>query len=72
MPKQKMSDKDLDGIVEKLSTLVANQSEWATKLSQNEFINELSYDYNCVGPQRLYLHPLCCIINNNQNVFVYV
>jgi hypothetical protein len=67
-----MSDKDLDGIVEKMGTLVANQSERVIELSQNEFINELSCDYNCVSPQHLCLHPLCCTIDSNQNVFVIV
>ncbi len=46
MPKQKMSAKDLNGFIDEMGTLVDNQSEGATKPSQNEFINELSY----VGP----------------------
>jgi hypothetical protein len=45
-----MSGEDLDGIIDKVGTLVTNQSERATKPSQNEFINEFSYGYNCVGP----------------------
>ncbi len=45
-----MSGKDIDGFIDNIGTLVANQREKATKLGQNEFINELSYDYNHVGP----------------------
>jgi hypothetical protein len=46
---KKESGNDLDGFIDKMSTLVANQSERATKLGENEFINELSYDYSYVG-----------------------
>jgi hypothetical protein len=67
-----MSGKDLDGLIDKMGTLVINQSEGATKPSENEFINELSYDCNYVGPSCLFLHPFGCIINSNQNVFVVV
>jgi len=42
--KQKMIGKDLDGIIDKMGILVANQNERATTPSQNEFINELNYD----------------------------
>ncbi len=45
-----MSGKDLDGFIDKIGTLVTNQSEKATKHGQNEFINELSYDYSHVSP----------------------
>ncbi len=45
-----MSGKDLDGIFDKMGNLVVDQSEGATKPSQNEFINELNYDYSHVGP----------------------
>ncbi len=45
-----MSGKDLDGLIDKIGTLVTPQNEKATKLGQNEFINELNYDYICVGP----------------------
>jgi hypothetical protein len=45
-----MSGKDLNGIIDKMGTLVINQIERATKPSQNEFINELNYDYSHVGP----------------------
>ncbi len=45
-----MNGKDLDGFIDKMDTLVANQSERATKPNQNEFINELSCDCNCIGP----------------------
>jgi hypothetical protein len=31
VPKQKMSDKDLDGLIDKIGTLVINQSEKAIK-----------------------------------------
>jgi hypothetical protein len=34
----------------KMGTLVANQSEKATKPNQNDYINELTYDYNHIGP----------------------
>jgi hypothetical protein len=72
VPKQKMSDEDFDGVIEKIGTLVIDQSEHATKLNQNEFINELSCDCSCVGPRHLGLHPLCCIIDSNQNVILIV
>jgi hypothetical protein len=45
-----MNGKDLNGIIDKMDTLVANQSENLTELGQNEFINGLSYDYNHVSP----------------------
>jgi hypothetical protein len=45
-----MSGKDLDGLIDKMGTLVTNQSERATKPDQNDFINELNYDYNHIGP----------------------
>jgi hypothetical protein len=38
-----MNGKDLNGIVDNMGTLVVDQSE-------NEFINELSYDCSHVGP----------------------
>ncbi len=44
-----MGGKDFDGFIDKMGTLVVNQSERATKPSQDEFINEMNYDYNCVG-----------------------
>jgi hypothetical protein len=44
--KQKMNGKNFDGFIDKMGTLVANQSERATELSQNE----LSCDYSYVGP----------------------
>jgi hypothetical protein len=40
-----MSGKEFDGLINKMGTLVANQSERATKPNQNDFINELIYDY---------------------------
>ncbi len=49
MPKQKMNGKDPNGIINKMGTLVINQSERATKLSQNEFIHELNCDFSLVG-----------------------
>jgi len=45
-----MTVKDFDGFIDKMGTLVANQSERATELGQNEFINELNYHYNYVDP----------------------
>jgi len=45
-----MSGKDLDGFIDKMGTLVTNQSERATEPDQNDFINELNYDYNHIGP----------------------
>jgi hypothetical protein len=45
-----MNGKDFDGLIDKMGTLVANQNERAIELGQNEFINELSYDYSYVGP----------------------
>jgi hypothetical protein len=65
-----MSCKDFDGLIDKMGTLVANQSERTTKPNQNDFINELSYDYNLIDPQCLCLHSFRYIIDNNQNVFV--
>jgi hypothetical protein len=44
-----MNGKDLNGIVDNMGTLVIDQSEW-TEPSENEFINELSYDCSHVGP----------------------
>jgi hypothetical protein len=44
-----MNGKDLDDLIDKMGTLVTNQSERATKLGQNEFTNELSYDYSHVA-----------------------
>jgi hypothetical protein len=44
-----MNGKDINGIIDKMGTLVANQNEKATKPSHNEFINELSNDYICVS-----------------------
>jgi hypothetical protein len=48
--KQKMSGKDLNDLIDKMGTLVVNQSERATKSNQNDFINELTYDYNHISP----------------------
>jgi hypothetical protein len=48
--KQKMSGKDLHGLIDNMGTLVANQNDTATEPNQNEFINELNYDYNHIGP----------------------
>ncbi len=45
-----MSGKDIDGLIDKMGTLVANQNEGAIEPGQNEFINGLSCDYNHVGP----------------------
>jgi hypothetical protein len=45
-----MNGKDLDGIIDKIGTLVVNQSEKVTELGQNGFINGLNYDYNHVSP----------------------
>jgi hypothetical protein len=45
-----MNGKDFDGLIDKMGTLVANQSERAIEPGQNELINELSCDYNYVGP----------------------
>jgi hypothetical protein len=70
--KYKMNGMDFDGFIDKMGTLVVNQSERAPKPGQNDFINELSYDYNYVGPYHLCFHPLCCIINSNQNVLVAI
>jgi hypothetical protein len=44
-----MNGKDLNGLIDKMGTLVTNQSEGAIEPGQNEFINELNYDYNHVG-----------------------
>ncbi len=41
-----MSGKDLDGLIDKIGTLVTPQNEKATKLGHNE----LNYDYSRVGP----------------------
>ncbi len=49
VPKQKMSGKDFDGFINKMGTLVANQSERATKFGQNGFINELNCDHSRDG-----------------------
>jgi hypothetical protein len=66
-----MNGKHRDGIVDKMGTLVSNQSERVIKLGQNEFINGLNYDCNHVSPWHLCLHPwLCCIIGSNQNVLI--
>ncbi len=48
--KQKMSNKDPNGLINKMGTLITNQSERATKLGQNEFIHELNCDCSLVGP----------------------
>ncbi len=50
VPKQKVSGKDFDGFINKMGTLVINQSEGTIEPSQNEFVNELNYDCNHVGP----------------------
>jgi hypothetical protein len=44
-----MNGKDFDGLIDQMGTLVVNQSERAAKIGQNEFINELNYDYNHVS-----------------------
>ncbi len=44
-----MNGKDLNGFIDKMGTLVANQNEGAIEFGHNEFINELSCDYNHVG-----------------------
>ncbi len=63
--KQKMSGKDLNDLIDKMGTLVVNQSERATKSNQNDVINELTYNYNHISPECLCLHPLHYIIDNN-------
>ncbi len=68
MLQQKMSGKEFDGVIDKMGTLVVNQNERATKPNQNNFINELTYDYNHIGPLCFCFHPLRYIIDNNQNV----
>jgi len=45
-----MNGKEFDGLIEKMGTLVTNQSERATKPNQNDFINELTYYYNHIDP----------------------
>ncbi len=47
--KQKVSGKDLNGFIDKICTLVTNQTKGATEPNQNEFINELSCDCFCIG-----------------------
>jgi hypothetical protein len=44
-----VNGKDLDGFIDKMDTLVTNQSEGAIELGQNEFVNELSCDYSYIG-----------------------
>jgi hypothetical protein len=48
--KQKMNGKDLHGLIDNMGTLVANQNDKATEPNQNDFINELKYNYNHIGP----------------------
>jgi hypothetical protein len=43
-----MNGKDFNDLIDKMGTLVVNQHEGATELGQNEFVNELSCDYNHV------------------------
>jgi hypothetical protein len=45
-----MSGKDLHGLIDNMGTLVVNQNDTATEHNQNDFINELNYDYNHIGP----------------------
>jgi hypothetical protein len=45
-----MNGKDLDGSIDEVCALVINQSKWATKLNDNEFINQLKCDYKHIGP----------------------
>jgi len=45
-----MNGKDLDGIIDKMGTLVTNRNERVIKPNQNEFINGLSYDSNHGSP----------------------
>jgi hypothetical protein len=45
-----MNGKELNGLTDKMSTLVANKNERATKPNQNDFINELTYNYNHIDP----------------------
>jgi hypothetical protein len=42
-----------------------------SKYSNNEFIDELGYDYKCIGPKCFSFRPIGNIINNYQNVFIY-
>jgi len=45
-----MNGKNLNGIIDKVGTLVVNQNERAIECGQNEFINELNCEYSHVGP----------------------
>jgi hypothetical protein len=44
-----MNGKDFDGLIDKMGTLVINQSEGVIEFGQNELITELSCDYSYVG-----------------------
>jgi hypothetical protein len=59
---KKMHSQALDGVVDKVHTLIANQGEWATKLHKNKFTHESCYDCCIVYPQCLNLHPLDSIV----------
>ncbi len=63
MFKQKVHNQGLDGIVDKVHTLVINQDEWVVESCKDKFIHELCYDRYSVCSQHFGLYPLGSVIN---------
>jgi hypothetical protein len=55
--KQKMRNQGLNGVINKVHTLIINQGEWIVELCKNKFVQELYHDHYNVYPQCFGLHP---------------
>jgi hypothetical protein len=70
MFKQKVHSQGLNGVIDKVHTLIVNQGEWVAESCKNKFVHEFYYDYCNVCPQRFGLHPLGSIIGCHQNIAI--
>jgi hypothetical protein len=70
MFKQKVHIQGLDGVVDKVHTLITNQGEWVVELCKNKFIHESWRDHYNVCLKRFGFQPLGSIINCHQNIMI--
>jgi hypothetical protein len=70
MSKQKVHNQGLDGVINKVHTLITNQGEWATESHKDNFVHESCCDYYNVCPQCFGFHPFGSIIRCHQNIAI--
>ncbi len=58
-----MGSQGLDGIVDKVGTLIVNQGEWVAESCKDKFIQESCYDCCSVCSQCFGLYPLGNVID---------